>query len=312
MFDAACLPDQVNISAIAAYAASNLLPLPSIRSIIDEARVLARDRGRALVGARDVKQALTSRQRSDLAIRSAFRLPADEIPAAAVAAPPGRSRGSAERRAGWQVRTDYQFFAQRRRRRAGDSYAFSARHPHRPIAAGAAFLTRGDLTPHLLALLFRTWDIRKADKLSAKLQKPTFRSTSNRPMLVAIPVTYFEPAFLLAAQRAFISSESLFRPAGVSAPFFRVEAFCFPPAFLLAAQRAFISWESFLRPAGVSRPFLLPGAAAPVLLAGAAPPVPRLLAQRALAAAASFALVAGEKNRPAAVGAVGLVGLVGL
>jgi hypothetical protein len=46
-----------------------------------------------------------------------------------------------------------------------------------------------------------------------------------------------------------------------------------------------------------------------VLLAGAAPPVPRLLAQRALAAAASFALVAGEKNRPAAVGAVGLVGL---
>jgi hypothetical protein len=63
---------------------------------------------------------------------------------------------------------------------------------------------------------------------------------------------YFEPAFLLAAQRAFISSESLFRPAGVSAPFFRVEAFCFPPAFLLAAQRAFISWESFLRPAGVS------------------------------------------------------------
>jgi hypothetical protein len=40
--------------------------------------------------------------------------------------------------------------------------------------------------------------------------------------------------------------------------------------------------------------------------------VPRVLAQRALAAAASFALVAGEKNRPAAVGAVGLVGLVGL
>ena len=77
-------------------------------------------------------------------------------------------------------------------------------------------------------------------------------STSNRPMLVAIPVTYFEPAFLLAAQRAFISSESLFRPAGVSAPFLRLEAFCFPPAFLLAAQRAFISRESFLRPAGVS------------------------------------------------------------
>ena len=77
----------------------------------------------------------------------------------------------------------------------------------------------------------------------------------------------------------------------------------FEPAFLLAAQRAFISWESFLRPAGVRAPFFL---------AGAAPPVPRVLAQRALAAAASFALVAGEKNRPARVGAVGLVGLVGL
>ena len=79
----------------------------------------------------------------------------------------------------------------------------------------------------------------------------------------------------------------------------------FEPAFLLAAQRAFISWESFLRPAGVSWPFLLAG-----LLAGAAAtPAPRLLAQRARAAAASFALVAGEKKRPAAVGAVGAVGL---
>ena len=63
---------------------------------------------------------------------------------------------------------------------------------------------------------------------------------------------YFPPPFLLAAQRAFISSESLLRPAGVSAPFFRPEDFSFPPAFLLAAQRAFISIESFLRPAGVS------------------------------------------------------------
>jgi len=71
-------------------------------------------------------------------------------------------------------------------------------------------------------------------------------------MLVATGVAYLEPAFLLAAQRAFISSESLLRPAGVSTPFLRLAGFCFPPAFLLAAQRAFISWESFLRPAGVS------------------------------------------------------------
>ena len=62
---------------------------------------------------------------------------------------------------------------------------------------------------------------------------------------------YFPP-FLLAAQRALINSESLFRPAGVRAPLFLVEAFFVPPAFLLAAQRAFISCESFLRPAGVS------------------------------------------------------------
>jgi hypothetical protein len=37
--------------------------------------------------------------------------------------------------------------------------------------------------------------------------------------------------------------------------------------------------------------------------------MPRLLAQRARAAAESFALVAGEKKRPAAVGADGAVGL---
>jgi hypothetical protein len=104
-------------------------------------------------------------------------------------------------------------------------------------------------------------------------------------MRIATSVAYFAP-LLLAAQRAFISSESLLRPAGVSAPFFRLEAFGFPPAFLLAAQRSFISWESFLRPAGVSWPFLG---------AGAAPPVPRVLAQRARAACESFALVAGEK-----------------
>jgi len=72
IFDAECAADHVNVSATAAYAASNLLPLPSIRSIIDEARVLARERGRNTVGARDIKNALQSRQRSDLAIRAAF------------------------------------------------------------------------------------------------------------------------------------------------------------------------------------------------------------------------------------------------
>ena len=95
-------------------------------------------------------------------------------------------------------------------------------------------------------------EVRVLSRAVTFVVQPTFRSINNRPMLVAIPVTYFEPALRLAAQRAFISSESLFRPAGVSAPLLRLDAFCFPPAFRLAAQRAFISWESFLRPAGVS------------------------------------------------------------
>jgi hypothetical protein len=82
--------------------------------------------------------------------------------------------------------------------------------------------------------------------------QPTFRSTCNCPMLGGAAVAYFELAFLRAAHRAFISSESLFRPAGVSAPLLRLDAFCLPPAFLLAAQRAFINRESFFRPAGVS------------------------------------------------------------
>ena len=57
-------------------------------------------------------------------------------------------------------------------------------------------------------------------------------------------------------------------------------------AFLLAAHRAFISSESFLRPAGVSWPFFPAGVAARV---------PLSLAQRAFAAAASFARVVAEK-----------------
>src|SRR5881398_4042988 len=97
--------------------------------------------------------------------------------------------------------------------------------------------------------------------------------------------SYFA-AFLLAAQRAFISSESFLRPAGVSVPLFLLETVFLPAALLLAAQRAFINWESFLRPAGVSCPFFLAEVAARA---------PLSLAQRAFAAAASFARVVGEK-----------------
>ena len=96
---------------------------------------------------------------------------------------------------------------------------------------------------------------------------------------------YFR-AFRRAAQRAFINCESLFRPAGVSPPFFVEGAALVPPAFLLAAQRAFMSSESFLRPAALSAPFFFVGA-------GLVPPFS--LAQRALAAAESLARVEGEK-----------------
>jgi hypothetical protein len=57
-------------------------------------------------------------------------------------------------------------------------------------------------------------------------------------------VSYFLPAtFLLAAHRAFISWESLFRPAGVSPPFFRA-ALLLPLPFRFA-HRAFAATESF-------------------------------------------------------------------
>ena len=97
---------------------------------------------------------------------------------------------------------------------------------------------------------------------------------------------YFAPPFLLAAQRAFISWESRFRPAGVSPPFFGAGAVFVPPAFLRAAQRALISSESLLRPAGVSAPFFLAGAGFAVVFC---------FAQRALAASESLARVVGEK-----------------
>jgi hypothetical protein len=62
----------------------------------------------------------------------------------------------------------------------------------------------------------------------------------------------------------------------------------FFPAFLLAAQRAFISWESLFRPAAVIPPFFLAGV---VFLPAFS------FAQRALAAAASFARVAADIRR---------------
>src|SRR5881227_2765790 len=66
-------------------------------------------------------------------------------------------------------------------------------------------------------LTWRNWQTRTAqDRMGQPVEvrvlsravtlvvQPTLRSTSNCPMLVATAVAYFEPAFLLAAQRAFI------------------------------------------------------------------------------------------------------------
>ena len=116
---------------------------------------------------------------------------------------------------------------------------------------------------------------------------PEEKSIGKLSPIPVLSIDYLRPpALLRAAHRAFINCESLLRPAAVRPPFFAEDAFFVPPDFLLAAQRAFISSESFLRPAGVSAPLFL-GAA------GFAPPFS--LAQRALAAAESFARVDGEK-----------------
>lgn len=109
-----------------------------------------------------------------------------------------------------------------------------------------------------------------------------------------LKIYYFLPAALRrAAQRAFIASESFFRPAAVRPRFFPLAlvASAPPPALRLAAQRAFIDSESFLRPAAVN-PLRLPLAAA-----GALAVVPLRRAQRARAAVANFARVAGDIGR---------------
>jgi hypothetical protein len=108
---------------------------------------------------------------------------------------------------------------------------------------------------------------------------------------------YFLPAALRrAAQRAFIASESFLRPAAVRPRFFPGAFFVVapPPAFRRAAQRAFIASESFRRPAAVN-PLRRAGAfAADGALAVV---VPLRRAQRARAAAANFARVAGDIGR---------------
>jgi hypothetical protein len=71
-YDADLKPDATGARVIAAYGASNLLPLGSIRSIIDDARVTAQESGRDFVTLADIKQGLEAQEGSDVAIRRAF------------------------------------------------------------------------------------------------------------------------------------------------------------------------------------------------------------------------------------------------
>ena len=85
-------------------------------------------------------------------------------------------------------------------------------------------------------------------------------------------MSYFRPpALFLAAHRAFMSCESLFRPAGVIPPFFRADLLT--PVRFRIAHRAFAATESF---ALVAADILFP----PVLNAERDKPVPRSEARR--------------------------------
>ena len=139
-------------------------------------------------------------------------------------------------------------------------------------------------------------DLAKAEPESR--QKQTTRAPVKELALLQIRngSPYFLPAaFLRAAQRAFMDSESFLRPAAVRPPPFLAGDFVtelLPPALLLAAQRAFIASESLLRPAAVRPPLLLPAGFVAALLV-----VPFRRAQRAFAAAASLARVAADIGR---------------
>jgi hypothetical protein len=131
---------------------------------------------------------------------------------------------------------------------------------------------------------------------ATKPQKQSTRAPGKELALMLngfVEKAYFLPAALRrAAQRAFMASESFLRPAAVRPRFFP-GAFLVkapPPAFRRAAQRAFIDSESFLRPAAVN-PLRRRG---PLAAAGALAVVPLRLAQRARAAAANLARVAGD------------------
>lgn len=72
-YDDSVRVDPVGVKMVAAYGKNSHLPLGSIRSMVDEARVLAHEEhGRDVVTLREIRQAFDTQQASDVAIRTAF------------------------------------------------------------------------------------------------------------------------------------------------------------------------------------------------------------------------------------------------
>lgn len=75
-FDPSLKPEDLDVKAVAFYGLTNLLPLGAVRSIIDDARRIAREEhGRDTVRLADIKLARDAQERSDLSIRAAFETP---------------------------------------------------------------------------------------------------------------------------------------------------------------------------------------------------------------------------------------------
>jgi hypothetical protein len=72
VYDAAIQPHSKGVELATLYASSNLLPLGSLRSLVDHARNIASADGREVVGLRDIQQAKQAQHTSDVAIRTAF------------------------------------------------------------------------------------------------------------------------------------------------------------------------------------------------------------------------------------------------
>lgn len=180
VFDSQCHPDQVCVNAIATYSQANVLPLPSVRNTVREARVLARERGGFVVSARDVKHALEARQRADVSIRTTFGAKAKK---SQQRRQQSYLRAESPDLSGQEQAVEQEQITNFRATAPTDSRRFhtgNSGQAHRSLARGRYFLRGGDLDPHPFVFMFRTWDIPKADKLSAKLQYRLEPKTSRK------------------------------------------------------------------------------------------------------------------------------------